>query len=43
MIEGTVRVLQDPYGQALELPWRAQRSAASAYFAPTGMDSEIGR
>lgn len=42
-IEGTVSVFQDPYEKAIELPWRAQRVATSAYFAPTGMESEAGR
>jgi SAM-dependent methyltransferase len=43
VIEGTVSVLQDPYEKAIEMPWRAQRVATSRYFAPTGMDSEVGR
>jgi Methyltransferase domain len=34
-IVGTVRVLL-PDDQTYELPWRASRSATSAYFAPTG-------
>jgi hypothetical protein len=42
-IEGVVSVLQDPYDQAVEMPWRAERASTSAYFAPTGMDSEVGR
>jgi SAM-dependent methyltransferase len=42
-IEGTVSVLQDPYEHAIEIPWRARRMANSAYFAPTGMDSEVAR
>jgi hypothetical protein len=42
-IEGTVTVLQEPYEQSVQMPWRAQRGATSAYFAPTGMDSEVGR
>ena len=37
VIEGTVNVLQDPYDQAVELPWRAERAPVSAYFAPTGI------
>lgn len=43
VIEGTVTVLQEPYEQAVEIPWRADRTRASGYFAPTGMDSEVGR
>jgi SAM-dependent methyltransferase len=43
IVEGTVTVLQAPYEQSIEMPWRAQRSGTSAYFAPTGMDSEVGR
>ena len=42
-IEGTVSVLQEPYDTAVELPWRAQRAARSAYFAPTGIDPEAGK
>ena len=42
-IEGTVSVLREPYEHAVELPWRAERTWASPYFAPTGMDSEVGR
>jgi hypothetical protein len=42
-IEGVVSVFQDPYEKAVEMPWRAERTATSAYFAPTGMDSEVGR
>ena len=36
-IEGTVRVLHEPYDTAFELPWRATRTATSTYFAPTGV------
>lgn len=43
VIEGTATVLHAPYDKPVELPWRAERSARSAYFAPTGMDSEVGR
>jgi hypothetical protein len=42
IIEGTVSILQDPYEHAVEIPWRAERTAASAYLDPTGMDSEVG-
>jgi hypothetical protein len=37
VIEGTVAVLQEPYDQPVELPWRAARVPVSAYFAPTGI------
>jgi hypothetical protein len=38
VIEGTVNILHEkPYEMTLELPWRAQRTATSAYFAPTGV------
>jgi precorrin-6B methylase 2 len=43
VIEGTVSILQEPYDAPLEVEWRARRTPRSAYFAPTGMDSEIGR
>ncbi len=43
VIEGTVNIVQPPYDQAVALPWRAERTATSAYFAPTGMDAEVGR
>jgi hypothetical protein len=43
VIEGSVTVLNEPYDRPVELPWRAQRTATSAYFAPTGMESEAGR
>jgi hypothetical protein len=43
IVEGTVTVLQEPYEHSVEMPWRAQRGGTSAYFAPTGMDSEVGR
>jgi hypothetical protein len=42
-IEGTVSILRAPYEDAVELPWRAERTMASAYLEPTGMDSEGGR
>jgi SAM-dependent methyltransferase len=38
VIEGTVRILHEPYDTAFELPWRATRTATSAYFAPTGVN-----
>lgn len=38
VIEGTVRVSKEPHETAVELPWRATRSATSAYFAPTGVN-----
>lgn len=40
-IEGRVSVLQDPYEKTEDLAWRAERSAASAYFAPTGIEAEV--
>jgi hypothetical protein len=43
IIEGTVSVLAEPYDKAIELPWRAQRAAKAAYFAPTGVDPDAGR
>ncbi|MDB5864232.1 MAG: putative methylase [Betaproteobacteria bacterium] len=43
VIEGTVSVLAEPYDKAIEMPWRAQRAANAAYFAPTGIDPEAGR
>jgi len=39
-IEGTVRLLREPYDQLAEVPWQAQRTPASAYFAPTGLDTK---
>jgi hypothetical protein len=42
-IEGTVSILRAPYEDAVEVPWRAERTMASAYLEPTGMDSEVGR
>jgi len=36
-IEGTARVIL-PEGTWLELPWRALRTPASNYFAPTGVN-----
>ena len=39
-IEGTVSVLGGVYEKPVELPWRAQRVARSAYFAPTGADPD---
>lgn len=38
VIDGTVRILHEPLETAFELPWRAQRSTTSAYFAPTGLN-----
>ena len=43
VIEGVASVLQEPYERPLEVPWRAVRTTSSGYFAPTGMDSEVGR
>jgi hypothetical protein len=39
-MEGTVRLLREPYDRAIEMPWRAQRVAGSAYFTPTGVDAK---
>jgi hypothetical protein len=36
VIVGTASVSLPPHEKALELPWRATRTADSAYFAPTG-------
>jgi hypothetical protein len=38
VIEGNVRILYEPYETGFEVPWRAVRSAKSAYFAPTGVN-----
>jgi hypothetical protein len=41
VIEGVVKVLPESRKQAIELPWRATRSASpAAYFAPTGLDAK---
>jgi len=40
VIEGTVRILHEPYDTAFELPWRAERVKTSAYFAPTGLEAK---
>jgi len=37
VIEGTVRILHEPYNTAFELPWRAERAKTTTYFAPTGV------
>jgi hypothetical protein len=39
-IEGTVRVLHEPYETPFELSWRAERVKTSPYFAPTGLDAK---
>ena len=39
-IEGTARVLREPYDNAVEVPWRAQRATETTYFAPTGLDAK---
>jgi hypothetical protein len=39
-IEGTVRILREPYDKAVEVPWRAQRTANTTYFAPTGLETK---
>jgi len=39
VIEGTASVTLPPYhDRTYQLPWRATRSATSAYFEPTGTD-----
>jgi hypothetical protein len=38
VIEGTVRILIEKPETTFELPWRATRTATSAYFAPTGVN-----
>ena len=40
VIEGTVRILHEPYETAFELPWRAERAKTSHYFAPTGLNAK---
>ena len=40
VIEGSVRILYEPYETPFEVPWRAVRAATSAYFAPTGVDAK---
>lgn len=40
VIEGTVRILHEPYETAFELPWRAERAKTSHYFAPTGLGAK---
>lgn len=40
VIEGTVQLLYEPYETPFERPWRAVRSATTAYFAPTGTDAK---
>jgi precorrin-6B methylase 2 len=39
-IEGTVRILHEPYETAFELPWRAERAKTSHYFSPTGLNAK---
>ena len=43
VIVGTVSVLRDPYEKALEVPWRARRTAQGAYFEPTGIVPDAGK
>ena len=40
VIDGTVRILHEPYETPFELPWRAERAKTSAYFAPTGLTAK---
>jgi hypothetical protein len=39
-IEGTVRIMREPYDKAVEVPWRAQRTPSTTYFAPTGLEAK---
>jgi hypothetical protein len=39
-IEGTVKLLREPYDKAVEAPWRAQRTPTTSYFAPTGLETK---
>jgi hypothetical protein len=39
-IEGTVRINVEKPETVFELPWRATRTATSAYFAPTGVNTK---
>ena len=43
VIEGTASLLQESSDKPIEVTWRAQRVARSAYFAPTGIDPEVGK
>ena len=38
VIEGTVRIQHELQEEPFVLPWRAERTRSSAYFAPTGVD-----
>ena len=41
VMQGTVRITHEPkHDQSIELPWRAERSTTTAYFAPTGLDAK---
>jgi len=41
VMEGMVRITHEPkHDQLIELPWRAERSTTSAYFAPTGLNAK---
>jgi precorrin-6B methylase 2 len=40
VIEGTVRIMHEPFETPFELPWRAERVKTSAYFAPTGLSTK---
>lgn len=39
VMEGTVRILHEPFDTYFELPWRAERAKSSTYFAPTGISA----
>ena len=38
VMEGTVKILHEPFEKGFDLPWRAERVTKSAYFAPTGIN-----
>ena len=42
VIEGTVKIQHEPFERSdtIELPWRAEKAATSAYFAPTGVNAK---
>jgi SAM-dependent methyltransferase len=40
VIEGTARILHEPFETSYELPWRAERVRTTSYFSPTGVDAK---
>ena len=38
VIEGSARILHEPFETSYELPWRAERANTTSYFAPTGVN-----